>query len=252
MSRLSARYRAVAGATLLASLGLVGCAVDAVSEGSFEEDAEFVDSTENALLPVGCTALGPTVNAHSCSHGPSGPYDTETASSNPNFAGANPKLEAIHTYFTVTLPYVSPGVYRGTVKFTPTNDDDHIVYVDNTVAVTVKDKNGNVISSQLSSSFSACTSYLDNYSVHEMKKSTSTHAPYKLTFEASSSPIKVLIEEVKPVRARWYPDADGDTYGPLTPSHFTACLPDPGYVTTTTGDCDDSNPAIYPGVGGCP
>jgi hypothetical protein len=251
MNRPNMRLVALLSMTSSAGFGLFGCALESASDVYPFEDAELVESTESALLPAGCTALGPTVNAHACSHGPSGPYDTDTASSNPNFAGSNPKLEVLHTYYTVTLPFVSPGVYRGTVKFTPVNDDDHIVYVDGTVAVTVKDKNNNVVSSQLSSSFSDCTAYLDNYSVYEMKKSTSTHAPYKLTFEAASSPVKVLLEEVKPLRARWYPDADGDTYGPPTPSVLTACLPSAGYVTTTAGDCNDSNPAVYPGSG-CP
>lgn len=250
MNKLRKQSVAMLGAGLLMGLSVIGCAVDASSESPFEEDAELVDSTESALLPAGCTALGPTVNAHACSHGWLGPADSKTASSNPNFAGVNPKFDGIHTYYTVTLPSVGGGVYRGTVKFTPAEDDDHIVYVDPAVAVTVKDKSNNVVNSQLSSSFSDCTSYLTNYSVHELKKS-STFAPYKLTFEAATSTIKVLLEEVKPLRAYWYQDGDGDGYGPPTPSHRTACLPPAGYTTTEAGDCDDSNPAVYPGSG-CP
>jgi hypothetical protein len=240
----------VLGVGLIGGLGLVGCAVDRSPVTDFEADAEFIDSTESELLPAGCSALGSTVLAHACSHGPVGPFASKTGSSNANFAGSTPKFDAIHTFYTVTLPSAGGGIYRGTLKYTPANNDDHIVYVNPAVAVTVKDKSGAVVNSQLSSSFSDCPTYLTNYSVHELKTS-STFAPYKLTFEATTSTIKVLLEEVAPLRARWYQDADADGYGPLTPSQLTACLPSAGYTTTVAGDCNDSNASVYPGSG-CP
>jgi hypothetical protein len=237
-------------AGFFAALSLVGCAVGTSPSGEFEQDAEILDSAESALLPTGCAALGPTVNAHACSHGPLGPFAAKTGSSNANFAGSTPKFDAIHTFYTVTLPSAGGGVYRGTLKYTPASNDDHIIYVNPAVAVTVKDKSGAVVSSQLSSAFADCSTYLTNYSVHELKTS-STFAPYKLTFESTTNTIQVLLEEVRPVRARWYQDADADGYGPPTPSQLTACLPSAGYTTTTTGDCNDSNATVYPGSG-CP
>jgi hypothetical protein len=250
MNRKVCRSTSLVALALLSGMSLVGCAFGSSAEGEIDQDAEFLDSSESALLPAGCTALGPTVNAHSCTHGPAGPFASKTGSSNANFAGGTPKFDAIHTFYTVTLPSAGGGIYRGTLKYTPANNDDHIVYVNPAVAVTVKDKSGAVVNSQLSSSFADCPTYLTNYSVHELKTSA-TFAPYKLTFEATTSTIKVLLEEVTPLRARWYQDADADGYGPLTPSQLTACLPSAGYTTTVAGDCNDANASVYPGSG-CP
>lgn len=238
------RSIAVLGVCVLTGVSLIGCAAETASEN---ELAEFIEH-EAALLPAGCTELNGPVNAHACSHGPAGPYDSKVADSNANFTGATPKFDAIHTYYTVTLPSVGGGVYRGTVKFTPATNDDHIVYVDPVVTVTVKDASNSVVSSQLTKPFSDCATYLDQYSVHELN---TTSGPYKLTFEANTSTIKVLLEEVKPLRPTYYKDVDGDTYGPLLPSQRTACLPPAGYVVTRAGDCNDNNASMYPGSG-CP
>ena len=43
------------------------------------------------------------------------------------------------------------------------------------------------------------------------------------------------------------PDADGDGYGDASGPVTTACSPPSGMVVDTS-DCDDSNPAVYPGV----
>jgi N-acetylneuraminic acid mutarotase len=44
----------------------------------------------------------------------------------------------------------------------------------------------------------------------------------------------------------WYPDADGDGHGVET-AGIPACAQPPGYVASA-GDCDDSNPATFPGA----
>jgi N-acetylneuraminic acid mutarotase len=44
----------------------------------------------------------------------------------------------------------------------------------------------------------------------------------------------------------WYPDADGDGYGVDT-TGIPSCAQPPGYVATA-GDCDDTNPATFPGA----
>ena len=48
--------------------------------------------------------------------------------------------------------------------------------------------------------------------------------------------------------AHWYADADGDGYRDLA-TLVIACVSPPGYLTPFAGiDCDDTNPAIHPGV----
>lgn len=240
-----ARAAALTVFALTAGASLGGCSAET---GTTVTDAEGVESLEFALLPAGCTALGATINSHTCSHGQYGPYGSVTASSNPNFSGSSPNFSGIHRYFTVTLPYNSGlGKYVGTVKFTPANDDDHAIYVHPSVTVSVKNKSGTVVSSQLTSTFSGC-SYLSGYAVHELKKSTS-FAPYRITLEATTATVYVALEEIKPMRERWYPDVDGDTWGPLSPSELTACTPSAGFVTKQSGDCNDNNASIYPGNG---
>ena len=43
----------------------------------------------------------------------------------------------------------------------------------------------------------------------------------------------------------FYPDADGDGYGPVVPPQCL-CVPGASYKVTQTGDCDDSNSSVYP------
>jgi hypothetical protein len=180
-------------------------------------------------------------------HGQYGPFASVTASSNASFSGSTPNFSGIHTYFTVTLPG-STSPYTGTVKFTPANDDDHAIYFHPSVTVTVRDKYNQTVQSQLTGTVSGC-SYLTGYRVFDLKKSTATHAPYWITLQSSVKTVQIALEEIKPMRVRWYPDNDGDGWGPLSPSRLTACVPPPGFVVTQTGDCNDNNPNVYPGNG---
>src|SRR5690606_23281188 len=114
-------------------------------------------------------------------------------------------------YFTVSLPG-SGSTRQGTVKFTPANDDSYAIYSHPGTTVTIKDKNGNTVAPELAGTVAGCA-YLTGYSVFDLKNSTSTHAPYWITFTASTSPIKVALEEVSPMAEWWWYDGDGDDYG---------------------------------------
>lgn len=235
-------------AALAAIVGLAAPGCGAADEGAAEgavDDEGAVESIEQAL-PSGCTALGDTINTHACQHGALGPYASVTADDNASFAGDTPKLDGIHTYYTVsfedaTAPHV------GTVKFTPANTDDHVIYVKPGVTVTVKNKSGAAVSSVLSGTVSGC-SYLTDYHVFPLSTST-TLAPYRITFQsASAAPIYTALEEVLPMRERWYQDGDGDTWGAPSPSVLTACVPPSGYGVKRGGDCNDGNASVYPGA----
>ncbi len=54
------------------------------------------------------------------------------------------------------------------------------------------------------------------------------------------------IDEAGQEATDWYPDADGDGYGPLD-FGYHACLPLNGSDTRQGGDCDDNAPNAFPG-----
>lgn len=236
---MTTRRTKVAVLLLAAFTALPACTVpEGISPGETEPEIE------EQALPAECTELGATINGHACQHGSSGPFASVTADDNASFAGATPKLDAIHTYYTVdfedtTAPYV------GTVKFTPDNTDDHAIYVKPNVTIVVKDKNGTTLTAALSGTVSGC-SYLSSYKVYALSTSTSV-APYRITFtSASSASINALLEEISPMRERWYKDQDGDTWGLPSPNKLTACTPPAGYTVKRGGDCNDLNASINP------
>lgn len=237
-------------ARLCAGAALFGCSVETLETGN---------APQTKLQPVlaeECEELGATINGHTCQHGQYGPFGSVTASSNPTFSGSTPKFSGIHRYFTVDLPG-SGGSYQGTVKYTPSANDSHVVYFDPSVTVTVKDRNQNPVSPELVGTTTGCA-YLTGYAVFDLKKSTSTHAPYWITFSASTSEINAALEEVSPMAETWYVDQDGDGFGrwPYAgPSEYltTACVPWGAFENGATqfADCDDGDAGVYPGSG-CP
>jgi hypothetical protein len=221
-----------------------GCAEQSASDEHepFSEE-EQVQGGESGLV-AGCTALGTTMNSHTCQHGLLGPFKNETASSNPNFAAADPKIEAIHEYTTVTLPSVGGGNYAGTVKFTPVSSDDHAIYVKPSLTISVRDKNGAAVSSLLTNTIAGC-SYLTSYKVFYLSASL---APFKIDLAATTSSIKLLLEEVSPFAEYWYKDVDLDTWGNPSTQFQTPCVPPAGWTVKRGLDCNDSNAAIKPGA----
>jgi hypothetical protein len=229
---------------------LGGCADQSVSDenGSFSEDDQ-VQGTQSGLV-AGCTALGTAPNSHACAHGLYGPFKTETANANPNFGSSNPKIEAIHEFTTVTLPSAGGGNYAGTVKFTPGNPDDHALYVNPNITVSVRDKNGVALTSLLDNTFSC--SYLTKYRVYYLSASG---APYKIDLAATTSSVKLLVEEVTPLSVYWYKDVDNDTWGNPSPVLQTPCVPpvvSPPWSVNRGLDCNDANAAIKPGAAETP
>src|SRR5690606_39098738 len=210
--------RPVLALSLAVVPAFLGCAAETV------DGVEAVETKNQALLPAECEELGETINSHTCQHGDMGPFASVSASSDPAFSGSTPSFSGIHTYFTVTLPG-SGSPRQGTVKFTPAKDDSHVVYFHPSVTVTVKDKDGNPLAPELTGTVNGCE-YLTGYSIFDLKKSTSTHAPYWISFTASTSPINVALEEVSPMAEWWWYDGDGDGYGPSFANRLkTACVP---------------------------
>jgi hypothetical protein len=227
------------------SIALLGALLGACGEepetGADDEAPEI--SEQSSALSAGCTALGTTINAHTCQHGALGPFGSVSASSNPNFTGANPKLDGIHKYVTVTLPG-SGGSYAGTLKFTPATSDDHALYVHPTVTLSVRDKNGSAVSALVSGAVSGC-SYLTSYEVYYLPTSL---APFKVDLSASTATAYITLEQVSAMAERWYQDTDLDTYGAPSPSFLTACVPPAGYNVKRGGDCNNANATVYPGA----
>lgn len=230
-NRLKLRVLALATLPLLGACG----AVDQDHESS-----DIVGTVTDAVV-TNCASntLGPAINDHTCWHGPNGPFGDVTAST---AAPGTESFSGIHKYFTVDFQDTTPS-YVGYVKFTPANDDDHAIYYDPSVTVTVKNSSGTTVSPQFSKTFTTCDDYLVGYRVFPM---TASGAPYSVKLQSASDTIHIALEEVSPYKVRWYQDGDSDTWGKPTPSTLTACVPPAGYTVTRGSDCNDNNASVKP------
>jgi hypothetical protein len=238
MNHVRTRAKLIALATVC-TWTLAACgAAESGFEGA-EGDGMLGVEVEELIAECSSGKLGPALNSHACWHGPNGPYANVTAS---DTAPGDDSFGGIHTYYTVDFEDTT-STYVGYVTFEPDNNDDHAIYFDPSVTVTVKTAGGSTVSHQLSQSFSACPGDFTGYRTFYL---SSSGAPYSIKLQSATTPVNVLLEEVTPYRQRWYQDADDDTWGKPTPNVLTACEPPAGYDVTRGSDCNDANASVYP------
>jgi hypothetical protein len=220
---------------------VLGMTLAACGPTSAPEEAE--PGQQGQSLEAGCTALGPSINEHTCEHATLGPYLSVTASATESFSSTTPNINATHTHYTVTLPG-SGSSYTGTVKFVPGRSGSWAFYVTQDIPLSLKDSNGNTLSAALTDPLNSSTCSLTKAVVYNLTKDLT----YRLTLGASTvSTVGVAAERVEDYRVYYFQDADADGYGNTNVFKLTACTPPANYVTDDT-DCNDANASVHPGA----
>lgn len=213
----------------------VTCLATILSIGCTMPDVRLEQS-----LAGDCSELGAPLIAHACFHAELGPFVSVTASTDPDFAGATPNANAVHTHYTVTL-----GASGGTVKYRPTRSGDWAVFSDPPGAVAVVDAAGTALVSQLTHSIVGCSG-LPEVRVYALAADTT----YRLRFPPQPNQrAAVVLEHVPDFVTLYYPDVDGDgAIAGESSSLVTACAPPAGWSPDGPLDCDDTRATAFPGA----
>lgn len=210
------------------------------SEASLAAASAFETVDEDLI--AGCTALGVDTTAHACTHGTLGPFASRVART----AATYDTFAATHTYYDVTFTD-GTAPYTGRVDYNPPATSDYAIYYNPSLTVTVKDKNGTTVAPLLTKSMGGC-SYLAGYRIFPLS-SSSTFKPYQITItSATTTPAKVLLEDLTDASIWWYKDMDGDAWGNSTQKQLTPCVPDEPFTVKQGGDCNEAHAGINPGA----
>jgi hypothetical protein len=216
---------------------LVGLSLAACGPALEEEQvtSEQVASEQEASLEAGCTALGSSINSHSCIHS-NNTADHLAVTGTSGLTAETPSINTAHKQYNVTLPAGA----TGTVKFRPATAGSWAFF--RTAANTLTVKNGaTTLSPALSHAVSGCG--LVTVAVYDL---ASTTTDYQVDLgTVSGNLVGVVAERVEDYRVRYYQDADSDTWGNSSVSVLTACVPPSGYITQRF-DCNDANASINP------
>jgi len=239
---------------LLGLAALAGCS--AASNGgdqlasSAAEDATSIG--EPLLANCSTGRLSDAFKSHTCDHYTFGPYQTRTATTTAPFPwfGAQSPLASpsnngrTHIYYTVNL--TGGGPFTGTAKIKPETSGDYALFYSSALSsFTVKEVGGGFISSDATLSPNPGTMSCSGFSGYRVFNLSSAKS-YEIAMTGSASTVNVLFELVADANARWYKDADGDTWGDPSQSLLTACAPPAAYPASRGSDCNESNASINP------
>lgn len=215
---------------------LVGLSLAACGPALEEEQ---VTSEQESSLEAGCTALGSSINSHSCIHS-NNTADHLAVTATSGLTAGTPGINTAHKQYNVTLPAGA----SGTVKFRPATAGSWSFYRTQNVSITVKN-GATTLTPALSQSVSVSGCGLVTADVYDL---TSTTTDYQVDLgTASGDLVGVVAERMEDYRVRYYQDADSDAWGNSSVSVLTACVPPSGYITQRY-DCNDANASINPGA----
>lgn len=238
---------------ILLSVVLAGCSASNGGDELASSAAEDGASNQQPLL-ANCTTgrLSDSFVTHTCNHYTFGPYQARTATTTAPFPwfGAQAPLASpsnngrTHIYYTVNL--TGSGPYSGTMRLKPEASGDYaILYSSPLSSFTVKQVGGGFIASDATLSPNPGTMSCSGFSGYQVFNLSSAQS-YEIAMTGSAAAVNVLFELVADSNARWYKDADGDTWGDSSQSILTACAPPATYPASRGSDCNESNASINP------
>jgi hypothetical protein len=238
-------------AILLFGLSLAACS--AASDEVASSPAEDATSIREPLLSNCSTGrLSDAFQAHTCAHYSFGPYQTRSATTTAPFPwfGAQSPLASpsnngrTHIYYTVNLS--GSGPYTGTAKLKPEASGDYALFYSSALtSFTVKEVGGGFLASDATLSPNPGAMSCPGFSGYRVFNLSSTKS-YEIAMTGSASTVNMLFELVTDSNARWYKDADADTWGDPSQSILTACAPPATHPASRGSDCNESNASINP------
>lgn len=198
-------------------------------------------SRANAQLADGCTALGSALVDHSCFHATFGPFNSVQATHGSEATEDTANVDPVHTEHRVGLP-AAGGTH--VVTYSPERTGAWIVFSDRAVPFTVRDAEGDALTTVLEQRGDTGCDALPLARVYELEARTR----YSLQIGATDAPsIVLVIEYGNDFLTPSGLDADGDGYGGQDGAVVTNCQPAAGRAPNAT-DCNDSDPSIHPGA----
>lgn len=186
-----------------------------------------------------CPELGAALVDHTCFHTTYGPFESVQATAGSTIASDTPQIDAVHTEFRIGL---AGGL--SVVTYQPARSGAWTVFLGSPEPLQVLDGSGAVLAETFAADGDVGCSALALAHVYELVAKET----YRLLFgPTNSSHVVVVIEYVEDFLIDNGRDADGDGYGAPDDVVRSACVPPSGYVQNT-GDCDDDNPRLNPGV----
>jgi MYXO-CTERM domain-containing protein len=195
-----------------------------------------------ADLPSDCQQLGPALVGHSCFHAEFGPYATVEATPGTKEVALTRDVDAVHTLYEVVLP-APLGENMVTYRVAgPDRAGAWAIFSEPSVPVRVLDPQGNELKPLLAQNIEPCGP-LRRAQVYDLED-----VRYRIVLgPAPVTRAPLVIENVQDFVSFNGRDLDGDGHGDPNDTVVTMCVPPAGYVSND-GDCDDTNPAVYPGA----
>ena len=218
-----------------------------------------------------CQIVGSALVDHACFHAEFGPFGDGAqayplaASATPDFVAPAPNLNAVHTFYAVTLPGGSPGAHEGTVKYRPNRTGDWAILVTPdpavpapgagmpappppapprpVVPIRVLGPTGATVPVDLAHDVTGC-SRLPRLHVVRLTAGTT----YRIVVGPSPvAQVGFVLEKLSDFEGPVFRDADNDGFGNANELLSTACVPPSGYVIDDR-DCDDARANVNPGA----
>jgi len=213
--------------------------------GPVDETEQETYSQQEQELPANCTSVANTnMTTHACVHyNNSGDNINVTASATRTTSA--PGISTKHKHYTVALPSGAEGSVTFVPAATTSGDTTESIafYLSPSATFTLLTSGGTTVTPGINQTFSSGCG-LSKAVVYDL----TVGSTYILAMgPVTGNTVRVVAEYLDDNNVRWYPDADGDTYGVSTSSILTACQPPAGYANRRF-DCNDSNASINPGA----
>jgi uncharacterized protein (TIGR03382 family) len=187
----------------------------------------------------GSGELGVPLVEHSCFHTTHGPFAVVAATVGTAPGPGTPDVDEVHTHYRVELTAGEPNV----VTYAPVRDGTWAAFGDLVTEQRVLDGAGVELAPLFTQAIDACPG-IPTVQVFAL----AAFHRYTIVFGPSPATETIIVlEKVSDFDTVYGRDGDGDGVGASADAVTTPCVPPAGYVEQT-GDCDDADPAIYPGA----
>ncbi len=188
---------------------------------------------------LGVGELGFPLVEHSCFHSTNGPFSGVTATPGPAAVAGTANVNAVHTYYAVTL---APG-QANVVVYTPVRSGTWAIFTETTMPLAVLGDGGQELPVRLSHGVVDCPALplVRVYTLVANQRYTLRLGGAAVT--ATQTPL--VLEKISDFETLHGRDGDGDGFGGQAETMSTPCVPPAGFVRNVS-DCDDEDPQVNP------